>query len=173
MVLFGGRIREGQDFIAYGDTWIWEGVKWREAIKAEGKYRREENLKEEVLDAIEEFSAAFAQADADKLNLLLAPDYRHTNTDGSSSTRERWLEWIKTRREKIVSGELKIVDYENENVEVSLLSPTIAVATGRNFASGVDAGKPFNTAIRFTHVWKKENDKWQRAVFHDSRIDQK
>lgn len=170
MVLFGGRIRDGEDFIAYGDTWIWNGAKWREAIKDESKSRREENLKAEVLNAVAQFSAAFLEADAEKLNLLLAPDYRYTNTDGSVVSRERWLEWIKSRREKITSGELKIENYNNEDVEVVLLSPTITVATGRNIASGVESGKPFRTEIRFTHVWVKQNNKWQRTVFHDSRI---
>lgn len=170
MIVFGGRIRDGEEFIAYGDTWIWNGAKWREAIKDESKSRREENLKAEVLNAVAQFSAAFLEADAEKLNLLLAPDYRHTNTDGSVVSRERWLEWIRSRREKIASGELTIEKYENEEVEVTLLSPAIAVATGRNIASGVDSGKPFRTESRFTHVWAKQNDKWQRSVFHDSRI---
>lgn len=170
MFLFGGRIRDGENFIPYGDTWIWDGVKWHETIKDESKIRREENLKVEVLNAITQFSAAFVEADAEKLHLLLAPNYRHTNTDGSVVSRERWLEWVKSRREKIASGELKIEKYDNENVEVVLLSPTIAVATGRNIAIGVDSGKPFRIEIRFTHVWAKQNNQWQRTVFHDSRI---
>jgi hypothetical protein len=170
MVLFGGRIRDGEDFNAYGDMWIWNGANWREAIKDESKSRREENLKAEVMNATAQFSAAFRDADAEKLNLLLATDYRHTNTDGSVVSRERWLEWIKSRRGKITSGELKIEKYENEDVEVTLLSSTAAVATGRNLASGVDNGKPFRIEIRFTHVWAKQNNKWQRTAFHDSRI---
>jgi len=28
MVVFGGRLRHGDDFIAYGDTWIWDGTAW-------------------------------------------------------------------------------------------------------------------------------------------------
>jgi hypothetical protein len=170
MVLFGGRIRDGEDFIAYGDTWTWDGAKWHEAIKDENKNRLEENLKAEVLNAISQFSAAFLEADAEKLNLLLAPDYRHTNTDGSVVSRARWLEWINSRHAKITSGELKIEKYDNEDVEVTLLSPAIAVATGRNLASGVDSGNPFRTEIRFTHVWTKQDNRWQRTVFHDSRI---
>jgi ketosteroid isomerase-like protein len=170
MVLFGGRIRDGENFIAYGDMWIWDGTKWHVAMEAEGESLREEKLKREVLSAIEQFSAAFAEADVEKLNLLLAPDYRHTNSDGSVVSRERWLEWIKSRREKITSRELVLEKYQNEAVEVVLLSSAVAAATGRNLAVGVDSGRPFRNEIRFTHVWTKENNKWRRTVFHDSRI---
>ncbi len=170
MVLFGGRTRDGEEFIAFNDTWIWDGAKWHEATKDDGKIRREEALLAEVQNAVAQFSAAFVEANAEKLDLLLAPGYRHTNADGSVVSRAQWLEWIKFRREKIISDELRIEEYDNAEVEVLLLSPSIAVATGRNVASGVNAGKPFRTEILFTHVWTKENNKWQRAVFHDARI---
>jgi hypothetical protein len=75
MILFGGRIRDGENFIPYGDTWIWDDAKWHEAIKDESKNRREENLKAEVLNAVAQFSAAFREADAEKLHQLLASDY--------------------------------------------------------------------------------------------------
>jgi len=127
--------------------------------------------KQEILDMVEEFAQAFARADADALDALLTEDYIHTNADGGVLDKHAWLSWIRTRREELAAGRLKIESYANADVEVRIFG-NAAVVTGRNSTQGYRDDRPFTIQIRFTHVWVFEQGQWRRAAFHDTHITQ-
>ncbi len=123
----------------------------------------------EVREAVERFGRAFAEADAPALDILLTEDYVHTNWNGAVLGKSAWLDYVRSRRVELESGALRIDAHTTDDLKVRLHGG-VAVVTGGNTTRGERAGQAFETRIRFTHVWVKENGSWRRAAFHDSTI---
>jgi ketosteroid isomerase-like protein len=123
----------------------------------------------EVLARVAEFSDAFVAADAERLGAMLTDDYLHSGPTGSILTKRAWLDWIVSRRAAIESGSFRFESYQNHDVRVRIYGNT-AIVNGRNSATGRRDGEPFAWNIRFTHVWVRQDGRWRRAAFHDSRI---
>ena len=124
----------------------------------------------EVLEAIELFSQAYREADTNTLSDMLTDQYIHSNNGGPILRKDTWLNWINSRRKSIEDGSLIISEYFNENVVIKTYDDT-AVVHGLNISKGVFKGQSFSKKIAFTHTWIKENGKWKRASFHDSKVD--
>jgi ketosteroid isomerase-like protein len=131
---------------------------------------RGNTAEQEVKKFIERFSQAFVAADVAALTPLLAEEYVHTNSNGSTLGKPQWLAYIATRKAELASGRLVIESYVNDELRIQIYGAT-AVVTGRNVARGKREGQAFTMRLRFTHVWVKRK-KWQRAAFHDSAISQ-
>lgn len=127
---------------------------------------------EAVRERVEVFSNAFVEADTLALSALLTDNYIHTNTDGSLLNKQRWLAWIQTQHHALRDGTLQIDSYTNESVTVALHGTEAAVVTGINISNGVRNGEAFQSHIRFTHLWVREDSQWRRAAFHDTRLNQ-
>ena len=127
-------------------------------------------IKEKIRSLVEDFGKAFVKADVETLEAYLTKDYIHTNTGGGVLDKKMWLKWIRSRREDLNKGKIKIESYVNDEVQVKLYGDDTAIVTGRNTTTGIRDGVAFSTQIRFTHVWIRNGDKWQRAAFHDTRI---
>jgi ketosteroid isomerase-like protein len=124
----------------------------------------------EVRAAIMAFGTAYSRADTATLRTLLAADYVHVNGgSGATLDRERWLDWIGTRRAKLEAGTLQIRSYELTDLDVRVHGQAV-VATGTVHATGVEDGTPFASRLRFTNVWVYEEGRWRRAAFHDSPV---
>lgn len=139
------------------------------------KERSQEILKweQQVREHVEAFGEAFAVADVEALDALLADDYVHTNTDGSVHNKSSWLKWMASRHEEIKTGKIKIHRFENHDVHVRIYGNDTAVVTGKNHVRDERSGSVSVRWIRFTHVWIKSGNGWRRAAFHDSRLDRK
>lgn len=130
-----------------------------------------QKLETEVSKAVDLLTTNFAVADTSELNKIVAEEYWHNNSNGSRPSREQWLNWLSGRMDKLESGELTIEKFYNDEVIVKILARNIAIVNGINISIGVNDGEPFNNAVRFSHVWVKENNRWKRRMFHDSRIE--
>jgi hypothetical protein len=125
---------------------------------------------DEVRAAFSSFSRAFLEADAGTLRSLLTVDYLHVNgRSGSVLNREEWLDFIRSRRAELASGELTVSVYEVDAVEVRVHGET-AIVTGVVESRGVRREVPFVSRIRFTNVWVRQGGVWLRAAFHDSPL---
>jgi ketosteroid isomerase-like protein len=127
---------------------------------------------DEVRSAFSEFSRAFQQADVSVLQTLVAKNYVHVN-GGSANVlnRDEWLSWIASRRAELDGGVLVIRTYSVEDVNVQIYGET-TVVTGVVMSSGERNGVSFNSAVRFTNVWVKQDGVLRRVAFHDSPLPQ-
>lgn len=123
-----------------------------------------------IKQRILEFDLAYKTGDVEKLDQMISFDYLHTNPSGNIVTRENWLNWNISRADAIKSGELVINTYETSELNIRIKTQTTVVASGINTSSGIDKGEPFETKVRFTHLWVLEDEAWKRAVFHDSYL---
>lgn len=123
-----------------------------------------------IKQRILEFDTAYKTGDVEKLDQMISFDYLHTNPSGNIVTRENWLNWNISRADAIKSGELVINTYETSELNIRIKNQTTVVASGINTSSGIDKGEPFETKVRFTHLWILEDGAWKRTVFHDSYL---
>jgi len=129
-----------------------------------------DKLVPEVSEAVDRFIATFAAADTAAMDKIIVKEYWHNNTNGTRPTRMQWLNWLGGRKGKLESGELIIDKFYNENLEIEILSRNVAIVNGINVSIGTNSGEPFQNAVRFSHVWIKEDGRWKRRMFHDSRM---
>ena len=93
--------------------------------------------------------------DVNALDGLLADSLVYIDYDGSSSSKQQFLDSVR-------SGEVTAEQINNEGVSVRLFgNGTVAVSTGIYRDKGVEKGKPFQRRGRFTNVWVKQNGGWQ------------
>lgn len=123
-----------------------------------------------IKQRILEFDTAYKTGDVEKLDQMISFDYLHTNPSGNIVTRESWLNWNTSRADAIKSGDLVINTYETSELNIRIKNQTTVVASGINTSSGIDKGEPFETKVRFTHLWILEDGAWKRTVFHDSYL---
>lgn len=126
----------------------------------------EEMIRERVAD----FDEAFRTGDVTALDDMISENYLHTNPSGNVISRENWLSWNRSRAEELNSGVLTVESYETSELDIRIVSFNTALVSGINEANGVRNGEPFQTKVRFSHVWILEDGNWKRAVFHDSYI---
>ncbi|MEP1095785.1 MAG: nuclear transport factor 2 family protein [Cyclobacteriaceae bacterium] len=119
--------------------------------------------------ALQEFNAAFEQANVEVLDQMISKNYVHTNGSWKSFGREDWLGYMKKRKVEITTGELQVTKYEMREVEIEMHGSS-AIITGKFLYEGVQKGISFEREIRVTNLWVIENEKWKRAGFHDTRI---
>lgn len=124
----------------------------------------------EVRAAVTKFGQAFLDADVEILESLLTSDYIHVNGgSGNVLKRSEWLDWIKSRRTELKTGQLIIDEYNTKDVVVKLYE-NAAIVTGTVYSSGNHDGKPFASHVRFTNTWGLIDGVWRRAAFHDSPL---
>lgn len=127
------------------------------------------NTVSEVKQAIEKFNAAFLKADVDQLASMLTNQYIHSNSGSAIITKKTWLNYIKKRRKQLDSRQLRVNSYDTSELVIKTYANS-AVANGLVVVKGIRNKKPFQSKIRFTHLWIKENGVWKRAAFHDSKL---
>ncbi len=130
--------------------------------------RGNSQLHNEVREQINNFSDAFAKADADLLNSLLTEDYMHISSKGGVLGKTEWINWIKVRREDVNSGKYVYTKYLTEDVRIKIYGQNTAAVTVVNIVEGRNNGEPFKKKIRCSHLWIKQNEIWKRALFHDT-----
>ena len=119
--------------------------------------------------SLEKFNNAFIEADTAQLITMLTADYIHTNGSNAPINRQTWLQYIASRKAAIDQGELRILDYQTSEVQISFLENT-AIVNARVDVDQVQNGQHQQNAYRVTHMWKDEYGIWKRAAFHDGKI---
>lgn len=122
------------------------------------------------LDAtIDLFNIAFQQGDLHVLDSLTTDNYTHTNGSDRAFSKERWFNYLESRRKDLTSGQLKIDKYQLLEKEIQLYEKS-AIVTGLIITSGFSNGTVFNSQIRVSNLWVKEKETWKRAAFHDTKL---
>jgi len=141
------------------------------SVVAPGLHSRPDSLHRLALQrALESFSVAFRQADAETLDTLLVDAYLHTNgATGTVLDKPKWLDYIRRRRADLQSGRLRVDRYETLEPAIRWY-PSAAVVSSQVASEGLQDGVPFSSRLQITQVWIRVGDQWRRAGFHDSPI---
>ncbi len=124
---------------------------------------------EGLSDTIEAFNEAFVSGDTTKLASMITDNYVHTNSSWKSFGKEKWLSYMKTRRNKLDDGILRINEYTMDEYSVEPFENT-ALVTARIISKGTENDISFEKSFRVTNLWVFENGSWKRAAFHDTLI---
>lgn len=141
------------------------------ALDSLGTPLSEEAAREaELRSAVQAFGRAYVEADVSELGHLLTENYVHVNgSTGNVLGREDWLEWVGSRRAAIESGELRVVEYRIEDIQI-VSHDTTAIVVGTVYSSQLTGDVSGTSRVRVSNTWLYRNEKWLRASFHDSPI---
>lgn len=128
-----------------------------------------EGQKQELLTALKTFNQAFQRSDLPTILSMITPDYVHTNGHSKAIGKEQWVNYLRKRDLEIKSGELEIVDYKMEEVQV-IHHADMAIVTAKVGVVSKREGEIRENEYRVTNVWKYEGGNWKRAGFHDGKI---
>lgn len=117
----------------------------------------------EIEDAERRLRAASLAGDMAALDALLADDLVFTNQLGHVLDKQADLELHR-------SGALKIASLSFSDYEFATLGDDLALATLRADAQGLAGGQPFDAALRFTRLWRRDASGWRVKAAHCSQI---
>jgi len=122
-----------------------------------------------LLEAIDVFNKAFAEADTTTLSKMLTENYLHTNSASGPWKKPGWLSYVAGQKKKLDNGVLTIEEYSMSNIEYQLYgNAAVLSAVVKNV--GREDTLSFSKSFKVTHLWVYENDTWKRAAFHDGKI---
>lgn len=122
-----------------------------------------------IMSSIIQLNEAFEVADEAKLSSLITKDYQHTNGKSKAIGKTAWLNYIKKRKAQLDSGTLKVLEYATTESELKFYGNT-GIYTAKIIVKSEFNGEVKTNAYRVTHTWIRENDKWKRAAFQDTKI---
>ncbi len=131
---------------------------------------REKSERTVLLNAVEEFNAAFAQGNIGRLEELITANYQHTNGSSRAIGKEDWLAYLSKRQKTLKDGTLKVHAYSMDQVGAEIFGAT-AIVTARVQVDRTQNGLREQSKFRITTLWVKESGTWKRAGFHDGRIE--
>ena len=117
----------------------------------------------EIEDAERRLRTASLSGDVAALDALLADDLVFTNQQGRVLDKHGDLELHRSGVLKI--GALNFSDYKIES-----LGDDLVLATLRADAQGLAGGEPFDAALRFTRLWRRDEGGWRIKAAHCSLI---
>ncbi len=133
------------------------------------KSGKSKQTEQEIRQMIEEFDAAVAAGNVQKVEILITAQYFHTDIYGKFQDRSTWLEiWLKPLAAELKAGKFRWEIYRSDDIQVNVLSDGVAVAVGRWTLKRSDI--PHSLVGRFTHVWIKQNGRWQRSAYQATSV---
>jgi uncharacterized protein (TIGR02246 family) len=123
--------------------------------------------KEDALQVVEKWTAAFTQSDVDSIVKLYAPDSLFLGT-GSKTLVTEPENIRKYFEQALLSNRPRGASVGDHSVKV--LSDSAVLITGMDTVTGVRDGKPFSANGRFTFVIAKQGLNWQIVHFHRSAM---
>lgn len=121
-----------------------------------------ESDKTRVLSLETAWNEAERNKDVSALAGLLAATFSYTDSDGTFSNREQFLESIKDvgyHPEQIVNESMTAQVYDHA-----------VVVTGSYREKGSDKGKAYSRRGRFTDMWVQDGGRWLCAASHETLI---
>ena len=123
---------------------------------------RASDRKAEILAVEAQWNDAIVSRDADRLDAILADEFRLTWADGSVTGKAELIAAVRTRK-----AELEPI--RTEQVDVRVYGRT-AVVTGR-FLQSLSLGEArASTNVRYTDVYIRRGGRWQAVSAHASII---
>ena len=109
----------------------------------------------------EEWMGAMQRRDADRLEELVAPEFRFTaiHLDPDPMTREQWI--------GAALGGYTISSFYFDEVDVEVAGDT-GVVHARYSQIASYNGRNLSAMFRLTDVWSRREDRWQVVVRHSS-----
>jgi len=126
--------------------------------------------KEELLQTVDSFNEAFRAGNLVALESMITENYLHTNGNSKTIGKRDWLNYLSKRENEIKSGNLEVIEYKMDDVEIEFYN-NVAIVTGKIVVSNKEKGEILNNAYRITNVWVNESGNWKRAGFHDGKIE--
>jgi len=117
----------------------------------------------DIEDAERRLRAASLAGDVATLDALLADDLVFTTQQGVVLDKQADLELHR-------SGALKISELIFSDYRLESLADGLVLATLRADAQGLAGGQAFDAALRFTRVWRRDDDGWRIKTAHCSVI---
>ena len=136
-----------------------------------GAEKRIASEREALLLRIDEFNTAFKLGDVEKLSSMITDNYQHTNGSAKAIGKENWIAYLNKRSAEIVSGELEVLKYVMDDIDINF-HKDMAIVTARVFTQNKRKEEIMDNAFRVTNVWIKQRGNWKRAGFHDGKITQ-
>lgn len=119
--------------------------------------------------ALDDFDRAYARADVAALGQMLTEGYLHTNGANPPLDKDKWLQYVASRRKAIDAGSLVIDHYALLGLKTRLYGSSAAVSA-RARINGLDENGPFEHEYQVTQLWVFEQGAWKRAAFHDGQV---
>ena len=113
----------------------------------------------------QQIAKAWVDRDQPAIEAILAPDWSVTDPTGQVLTKAQVI------RETFGSTERRIDAMVVDDVHVRLFGD-VAVATGRNRATGSYQGAEVSVVLRFTDVFARRDGQWQAVASHGTFIAQ-
>jgi ketosteroid isomerase-like protein len=110
----------------------------------------------------EELNSAFNRFDSATLDRLWSEDLAFVSPNGTLANKAERLAGLKSPPPSVPTS-------TNESVVVKLYGD-VAVASVISKWTGTNAGKPFSTRFRATHVWAKRAGQWKLVAAHVSQM---
>lgn len=109
-------------------------------------------------ECVQAFGEAWAKRDIQTLDGLLAPGYVHTDFQGRVLRRAEWLAYANSQQHGNVLAfrDLEVTEYD-----------TFGLVFGANEIEGGSMGA---SRIRFTQVWCRAGESWQRLAFQATLV---
>jgi ketosteroid isomerase-like protein len=131
--------------------------------------KKSKRLEQKIQQMIKEFDAAVSTGNVQKVESLITDEYVHTDIYGKIQDKNSWLvTWLKPLAADLKDGKYKWEIYQSDDIQVNVLNDGIAVAVGRWTLKRSDS--PESLVGRFTHVWIKTKEGWQRAAYQATTI---
>ncbi|WP_350288659.1 nuclear transport factor 2 family protein [uncultured Croceitalea sp.] len=126
--------------------------------------------KEELLTTLNQFNLAFQNGDVKTLEAMITDNYIHTNGTSKAIHKKEWLNYLKKREHDIISGKLEVVDYNMDEIAIEFHCNSAIVTAKVKVITKTDKELK-ESAFRVTNLWVNNSGTWQRAAFHDGKID--
>jgi ketosteroid isomerase-like protein len=111
----------------------------------------------DVADALkqieQEFGYAIRDVDVDKLNQIIADDYRGVGSSGRPADKASVLEYVK-------SGKSRLEWFEIGPRDVKVLGDDVAVIQATVSEKRNEAGVTVNVSVIYMDVWVKRENRW-------------
>lgn len=125
--------------------------------------------KETLTETLEKFNQAFKEGNTTVLQSMITDNYTHTNGNSKSIGKEDWLNYLRKRENDIQTGNLEILVYAMEELEITYHN-NVAIVTGKILASSKRENDVTENEYRITNIWVFKSGHWKRAGFHDGKI---
>lgn len=109
----------------------------------------------------QDLAKAWVRGDRMTIERIIAPEWRSTGPNGSSSDRASVFGDVFEKRVH------RIRRLEIDDVRVQVFGDA-AVVTGRTHGTGDFAGTPYDVVIRFTDTFVRRANQWQAVASHSS-----
>ena len=128
-----------------------------------------ETSRDELLATITQFNTAFQKGDVATLKTMITDNYIHTNGSSQPIKKEDWLGYLSKRQKQIATGNIEVLAYKMDEVQIELFGST-AIVSAKITTTNKENNEVTTKEYRVTNVWVLQNGNWKRAGFHDGKI---